>query len=398
MSQKSPSTVFLTGAGGFVGGRVAHRIALGEEQYDLKALLHNPSGPGAMRLARLPAEIEVGSVLDGDRMTELLADCDAVINCAFGMGKTSEDGTRNLLQAAEAAGIESFVHMSTAVVHGHELEGTLDETAPLKPDTEYGEWKLKAEEIISEFAATNSLDPTIVRPFIVYGPYSEWVTRIVDQLRTGAVLTEGGFGALNQIYIDNLVDILLLALDNPAARGEAFLAADDEEVRWREYYHDISAMIGEHPPIKTMSQREIAARKKGRLLKDSVLPPARIPMQIATSTETRGTVASELSQTPWAEPVLKQLPAQVREGVLDTLSNNGHNVPFERLHSDDESSEEEPETERYQLPSKRYIDMHTSTGRISTDKLKEVLGWEPRVSYDESIDLITDWLKYEQIV
>lgn len=390
----SVSKVLVTGAGGFVGGRVAHRIALGEEM-DLKAMVHSPSGPGAMRLARLPAEIETGSVLDRERVAELVEDCDGVVNCAFGLGKTSVEGTRNLLEVSEAASAESFVHMSTAVVHGHGHED-LDETSPFDPDTEYAEWKVKAERVIEDFSDGAELQPAVIRPLIVYGPYSEWATRTVANIREGAVVTDSGHGTLNQIYIDNLVDAILLALADPAADGQAFLAADDEAVTWRRYYDDLAGTVGDHPPVRELSRREIRAKKRARALKDSVVPPARILRRVATSNEVRDAVASELSRTPWAEPVFARLPERVRNAVLESISDDGRDVSFEALNSNACTTDEGGDEGRYQLPSERFMEMQSSTGTVPNDKLKEELGWEPRVSYDEAMPLVAEWLEYEQ--
>lgn len=462
------SKVFLTGAGGFVGGRTAHRIALGED-LELKALIHTPSGPGAMRLARLPVEIEVGSVLDQEELVDLMEGCDAVINCAFGMGKTSVVGTRNLLEAAQRVGVDSFVHLSSAVVHGHGFDENIDESTPVEPDDEYGEWKAKGERAISAFTEHSTLAPAIIRPLIVYGPHGHWVTQAVTALREGAVLADGGRGTLNPVYVDNLVDAILLAAKDPDAAGEVFMAVDDDNVSWRQFYTDVSRMVGDHPPVKKMSRREIEARKKGRLMKDSVVPPVRAVGQVVTSRELHGTVASELSQTPWAEPMVRTLPERVREPVLGAVVPDEQDVPFETLRSTPDSSRSgetnlpdrttaataaetvadvpdevtvdssngtiidsssettvdssdrasiesstagssdrtildsssETATEppdRYQLPSTQYIKMQTSNGRVSNQKLKDVLGWEQRVSYDEGMELVSEWLAYEGVI
>lgn len=389
----SLSKVLVTGAGGFVGGRVAHRIALGEEM-DLTAMVHSPSGPGAMWLARLPAEIETGSVLDGKQVADLLADCDGVVNCAFGLGKTSVEGTRNLLEAAERVDVQSFVHLSSAVVHGHRCAG-VDETAPFDPDTEYAEWKVKAERVIRKFSDEAALQPAVVRPLIVYGPYSEWVTRTVEGIREGAVLTDGGHGTLNQIYIDNLVDAILLALTDPAADGETFLAVDDE-VSWRRYYDDIADSLDDHPPVMGLSRREIRARRRLRTLTDSVVPPARILRHVVGSKETRRIVAAELGRTPWAEPAFARLPERVRERVLGSLSDGDRGVPSGTTGADPPTTEEDDR--RYRLPSERHVAMQSTTGTVPNRKLKDVLGWEQRVSYEDAVPLVAGWLEYENHV
>lgn len=388
------STVLVTGAGGFVGGRLAHRIALGEPM-DPKALVHSPAGAGSMRLARLPIEIETGSIRDADLVADLLADCDGVINCAFGMGSTNVDGTRTLLEEADRAGIESFVHLSSAVVHGHDLTD-VDESAPFEPDTEYGEWKAMAERVIRDFEERSGTDlrPAILRPMIVYGPHGDWVNGAVEELREGAVLADGGRGTLNPIYVDNLVDAILLALTDPAADGQAFLAADDDAVTWQQFYEDVGDIVGDHPPVRSMSRREIRARKAARTVSDSVVPPVRILQRVAASNEVRGAVASELSKTPWAEPAVGKLPDRAREAVVGSLSGADSQAPFETLREDVDTPAESDQDTRYRLPSERFVTMQSTVDTVPNRRLKEVLGWEQQVDYAEAMELVEAWLSY----
>ncbi len=387
-----PTRVLLTGAGGFVGGRVAHRIALGETE-ELTALLHTPAGPGAMRLARLPVDIEVGSVLDKELLERLLADCDAIVNCAFGMGKTSEDGTRTLLEAAAAADIESFVHLSSAVVHGHHLDGTLHESAPFAPDDEYGEWKRKGEEVIAAFEGGAAPDPAIIRPMIVYGPHDDWVTGALETVRTGAVLAEGGIGTLNQIYIDNLVDVILLAMREPAAKGETFLAVDDDHVTWRQFYRDVGSILAEHPPFQELSRREIRLRKRANTVRDSVVPPVKAVGGMVTADEAQENAVAELARTPWAVPLVKQVPQPVRERLLDRVigdGSNGQPVKLERTNGSDKSR-----SPQYELPEERFVRMQSSLGSVSNEKSKDLLGWEQRVAYEKGMEYVGKWLAYD---
>lgn len=382
------SNVLVTGAGGFVGGRLAHRIALGEEMA-VTPLVHSLSGGGTMRLSRLPVDIEQGSVLDVQRMEELLSDCDAVVNCAHGNDEVTVEGTRTLLSIAERANVTSYIHMSSAVVHGHDASGTVTEDSALEPDTPYAERKVEAEEIIRNW--DGDLSPTIFRPCIVYGPHSPWVKKPLRQLQEGAILADGGVGELNQVYIDNLVDAILAALADPAAAGETFLIADDERVTWQQYYKGLGTCLEDHPPIKSMSTDEIAMSRRIRYLKDSVIPPVRATKRVLTSPETIQQAATELKQTPWVIELYRALPDSLQDDIMDRVNSADDGSVADPVQDGSETADV-----RYQYPPTNQVKMQSSVGRLSTEKLKETLGWESQISFAEGMKLITAWAEYDE--
>lgn len=387
----APDTVLVTGAGGFIGGRLAQRIALGEA-YDVRPLLHRFSGPGAMRLARLPVDIAQGSVTDPSQMAAVMDGCDAVVHCAVGSKDVTISGTETLLKAAIDADVDDFIHLSSASVHGHDSHGTLREESPKQPDTAYAHWKLTAEERIDELSGDADLSPTVFRPFIVYGPGSQFVTEPVETIQAGAVLAGGGSGAMNQIYVDNLVDAVLLALENPQSRGETFLLSDNEDLTWRRYYSDLGDLLSDHPPFRDVSRRSVRLQNSMQYATDSVVPPFRAIKDIVTSEEVQQTVATEARQIPWVMGMYSLLPSTARESLQSHFFDDG--APL----LPDETVQENSHSEAtYAVPSQRYAKMHTSPGRVSNRKVKELLGWEQRIAYPESIDLLDAWISYADV-
>lgn len=375
----------VTGAAGFIGGRVAHRIAV-EEGWNVIPLVHSISGAGTMRLGRLPVDIEQGSILDEDHIEQLLADCDAVINCAHGGQEVTVDGTETLLSAAEKQGIDTYVHMSSAVVHGHDASGTITEETPLAPDTDYATRKAAAEKIIRNW--DGALEPTVFRPCIVYGPHSPWVRKPLGHLQHGAVLADGGIGELNRIYVDNLVDAILLALDESDAAGEVFLAADDNPVTWSEYYQRLGRCLEEHPPIQSLSTEELALYGKLRYLRDSVVPPVRLCRRLLTSPEVIQQTAAELKETPWAPAIYRRLPDTLQDDILTRL-----NTPADP----DSSGGTDSPKRRYRYPPENQMKLQSTRTRLSTANLKSTLGWEPRVTFEQGMQLVSEWATYEEL-
>ena len=118
--------VAVTGASGFIGGYVV--AALCEAGHAPRCLVRASSNTS--RIAHLPFERVVGDVLDADAVTALVRGCDAVIHLALSAGwdqmrtaaqlqallRTSERGTRNVLEAAKAAGNKRVVFISSVAV------------------------------------------------------------------------------------------------------------------------------------------------------------------------------------------------------------------------------------------------------------------------------------------
>src|SRR4051812_49569723 len=129
--------VFLTGATGFLGGRIARRLrARGD---DVATLVRNPRRAGA--LEDLDCELVVGSLQDRARLRDAIADSDAVVHAAaaFEVGIPVADrprlfaanvtGTRNVLESAVGAKLSKLVYVSTVAVYGNTRGAVADETS-----------------------------------------------------------------------------------------------------------------------------------------------------------------------------------------------------------------------------------------------------------------------------
>jgi len=144
------------------------------------------------------------------------------------------------------------VLLSSGSVYGDKIgRGELREDEPLgKPIGIYGEYKQKQEMLAWEFHRTQGMALTVVRPFKVFGPGSKtWVHEVAKNLLAGKpTLINGGNYNAALIYIDNLVDILLLAASLPHAQGRCYNGYDGLRVTWRQYLTDLARIIGAPPP------------------------------------------------------------------------------------------------------------------------------------------------------
>ncbi len=242
--------VFVTGASGFIGGRLIEVLGL-EGAGRLRALVRNPGR--AARIARFPVELVTGGMLDAEALRHGVAGCSHVFHCAYDGGGTADqqhavnvDGTRMLLEAAAAAGVERLVHVSTVEVYAPSA-GKVDETSPrYTGNLIYPRFKLEAERLVLEEGSRLGLAVSVVQPAVVYGPYGTyWTERVLTAMRAGAwVLVDAGAPPCNAVYVDDVVSALCLAASRPEAVGEAFLISAAAPVTWRDFFGAYAAMLG----------------------------------------------------------------------------------------------------------------------------------------------------------
>ncbi|MGC8782048.1 MAG: NAD-dependent epimerase/dehydratase family protein, partial [Anaerolineae bacterium] len=243
------SPILITGITGFIAGHLAERLLA--EGVAVRGTARRPAA--ADRPARLGAEIVPADLLDAGALRRAVAGCRTVVHAAAWTGgaelaepagvRVNVEGTANLLAAAEAAGVERFVYISSVAVYGLNRAALIDETAPTPTVGQaYPDSKIAAEQLVR--AAT--VPWVIVRPASTYGPRgTAWTIGPIEQIKAGRLVLLGeDRGLVTPGYIGNVVDGLLLALAHPAAVGEAFNLCDDRAVTYREFYLAYARMLG----------------------------------------------------------------------------------------------------------------------------------------------------------
>jgi nucleoside-diphosphate-sugar epimerase len=233
----------VTGAAGFIGGWVVEYLHLSKKA-QVRAGLHRWGS--AARLSRFPLDMVLCDVTQPEQIKPALDGVSHVVHCAVGSDDAIIQGTENMLAAALEAGVERFVHVSTAEVYSGR-EGVIDETAPLTPTgSAYGDAKIEAEKRCQAYRQ-RGLKVSILRPSIVYGPFSrDWNVGLAARLQSGSwgKLGEYGEGRCNLIYVTDLVRAIVLAARHPSAVDQAFNIVSPEAVTWNEYFQMFSDALG----------------------------------------------------------------------------------------------------------------------------------------------------------
>lgn len=272
------STILVTGASGFIGGRIVERLSL-EYGTRPRCLLKNFNK--AARIARFPIDAALGDVLDYDSVLRATEGCDLVIHCAYGNtpdddlnDRINAEGTRNLVRASLRHGVRRFVQLSSIEVYGQNQPRVVTEETPTQPSAyNYGNSKLEAERICIEPYPEGRLPAVILRIAAVYGPYAPWSIDVVNRLiYRGFCQSDSFAGLCNPIYIDDCVDAVFLAATRSDASGQTFIISGGETVTWNEYFERHNQMLG-LPPLPTASMLQLRLYRLARQCWDLVFDP-----------------------------------------------------------------------------------------------------------------------------
>nr|BCN22585.1 putative epimerase [Vibrio mimicus] len=235
---QTPLKILVTGASGFVGLRVLTQAH--NKGYELVAQSRSQQAYAFEQvLLDITPETDWQSALVG---------VDCVVHCAARVHQMQEtevdvlkayrevntEGTLNLARQAISAGIKRFIFLSSIKVNGEQTQAGVafqwnDQNIPVDP---YGLSKYEAEQQLLALAERTGLEVVIIRPPLVYGEgvkanflsMMNWVRKQIP-LPLGAVRNQRSL-----VYLDNLVDLILVCCQHPKAAGEIFLVSDNYDV------------------------------------------------------------------------------------------------------------------------------------------------------------------------
>ena len=222
--------IAITGATGFVGSHLTTRL-VSEGHEVVRLARHARSGD---------ADVVVSCLDDVNELTAAFAGCHAVAHCA-GINREIGDqtyqrvhigGTRNVVEAAKAAGVEKIVLMSF-------LRARPNCGSP------YHESKWEAEEIVRD----SGLDYTIIKAGVVYGRGDHMLDHLSHALHTFPVFGLVGFKekSIRPLAIEDLVHIMRAALIDRRLKRQTVAVLGPEEIYLSEAVRRVAEVVGKQP-------------------------------------------------------------------------------------------------------------------------------------------------------
>lgn len=279
-------TALVTGAAGFLGSHVTDLLlARGERP---RALVRPGEDVGS--LAAAGVDIYPADIADRAALGAALHGVDRVLHCAARTGpwgpaaeyeRTNVRGLETLVRTALDAGVRRVVHVSSITVHGNDVRGAADESAPLREEPNpYSRSKVKGERLLARMIEDEGAPVTIVRPGWIYGPRdTASFARFARMIETRRMIMLGsGQNHLPLIYARDAALGVLLASEAAQAEGKCYLLVNDEPVTQREFLAALAAELGAPAPGRRIPYRlavgmGAVAEGLGRMSRRAQPPP-----------------------------------------------------------------------------------------------------------------------------
>lgn len=246
--------VLLTGGTGFIGGRLLTRLL--EKGHQVNLVVNRgtppvPEGP-SVKYHRCDLTDPVNFRSAGFK-------ADAAVNVAGQLRvpglpdahywKIHYEATKHVLEECTRFKLRRLVQVSTTGVYGVTGRSPVSEEGPIRPSDIYEKTKWEGERYAREYCSDGRLDLVIVRPGLVYGPGDRHLLGLFKAIRYGIFRTIGSGGNLvHPIFIDDLVDGLMLALESPSAAGGTFNMVNPEPVAFRVFCEEAARALGRKLP------------------------------------------------------------------------------------------------------------------------------------------------------
>ncbi len=281
LTPRPPADVLVTGAGGFLGGALLRRLV--QEGAKVRA--------GVRRIPKDPllgVDYLAGDLGDPEFVDNLVAGVGAVFHVGAAMKGSPADfqrgtvaGTRNVIDACLKYRVTRMVYVSSLSVleHAGRHAGKVAETWPLEPHAElrgaYTQTKLEAERMVMTAAKEQGLPAFVIRPGVIFGPGVEPSCPAGSFAMFGRWIVVGsGSLPLPLVYVDDVVDALLLGLSQPALEGKLVNLIDPTVVTQREFIHMAQAakpkIKASYVPKPVLMAAAVGIEALGRLLKRGV--------------------------------------------------------------------------------------------------------------------------------
>jgi len=283
----------VTGAGGFIGSAICRELVAegaAVTGVDIDAAAEQ-------RVRDAGADFALADVTDRAALDRGVEGAELVIHTAAYVRdwgtmeefvRVNVGGTVNVLDAADAAGAERVVHLSSVVVYGYHHPGEQDESSYHRAyGIPYIDTKSASDAVALRHGAV------VIRPGDVYGPGSvPWTLRPLELAQAGQLSVPGsGDGIMLPVYIDDLVESVLLGALR-GAPGRAYTVWDGVPISFGDYFDRIAEIAGARPARRVPRPLMVALAKGMEAVATLRRRPPRFSARAATFIDRRGTVSN----------------------------------------------------------------------------------------------------------
>jgi nucleoside-diphosphate-sugar epimerase len=248
--------ILVTGATGFIGKRLAERLVL--EGHDVIC-----TGRRLVALGKLLPDVKalyldienkesIKNIFRREK-PDIVFHCAALVvsNSISRLMRANRDGTRNLFEACLSENIKKVVYLSSIAVISGNQQVPLTDDLPYAATNRYGQSKIEAEEIAISYRE-RGISVSVIRPVFVYGEDEPHLLGLMCRLARWRLLPIIGNGKarIHLIDIDNLVDIMMIALSNEKAYKGTYIAGDDDVLEIGEFFEYIAKCQSAKAPFR----------------------------------------------------------------------------------------------------------------------------------------------------
>lgn len=271
----SESPILVTGGAGFIGSNLVDVLVA--RGHPVRVLDNLSTGKRSNLPVDAGVELIEGDVADAQTVRRAVQGCRAVVHLAavasvqasvddpLGTHQSNLVGTLNLCEAMREAGVCRVVFASSAAVYGNNGEGqSIDEDTSKAPLTPYAADKLASEHYLDFYRRQHGLEPVVFRFFNIYGPrqdpsspYSGVISIFTERAQQGLPITVFGDGEQTRdfLYVGDLVEVLLQALEHPAVEVGAVNVGLSHATSLNELLTAIGDVLGKLPPVNYQQAR-----------------------------------------------------------------------------------------------------------------------------------------------
>ena len=253
------TTTLVTGGTGYVGSFIVPRLK--ERGGTVRLLIHDPRHVPPMLHAG-GYELVEGNVTRPETLSAAFEGVDAVVHLVAVIKERGEitfervnyGGTVNVVEAAKAAGVRRFLHMSA-------------NGARADPRYPYLDTKYRAQEHVR----ASGLDYTIFQPSVIFGAGDEFVNKLADLVRKpliffpAPILPVAGDGSapFQPVWGGDVAEAFARALADPATIGQVYQLGGPERLTYGEMLDVVMATLGTrrrklHVPLPLMKPAVLA--------------------------------------------------------------------------------------------------------------------------------------------